>query len=114
MFVFPGPRTVWPDETMGPFGPQDKRFQLPGNVGFAKQLEDTAEQKPDPVRAILPDVLTAPSNTERHEFILAQFVNQFHVKNHDIHSHQSCILEIHENINHSFYIIPVRHHCAGS
>lgn len=77
---------------MGPFGPQDKRFQLPGNVGFAKQLEGAAEQKPGPVHAILPDVLMAPSNTERHEFILAQFVNEFHVKNHDIQSHQSYIL----------------------
>lgn len=72
---------MWPDETMGPFGPQDKRFQLPGNVGFAKQLESLAEQKPSPVHTTLPDLLTAPSNTERHEFILAQFITEFHVKN---------------------------------
>ncbi len=37
-------RTVWPDETMGPFGPQDKRFQLPGNMGFDCHLEDPVEQ----------------------------------------------------------------------
>ncbi|KAK3544024.1 hypothetical protein QTP70_035035 [Hemibagrus guttatus] len=73
-----GARTVWPDETMGPFGPQDKRFQLPGNMGFARQLESMAEQKPGPVHTTLPDLLTAPSNTERHEFILAQFINDFH------------------------------------
>lgn len=71
---------MWPDETMGLFGPQDKRFQLPGNVGFARQLESAAEQKPGPVHATLPDVLTAPSNTERHEFILAQCINEFCVK----------------------------------
>lgn len=71
-----GATTVWPDEVMGPFGPQDKRFQLPGNVGFDRQLEATTEQKPGPVRTMLPDLLTAPSNSERHEFILAQFLNE--------------------------------------
>ncbi|KAF4086744.1 hypothetical protein AMELA_G00087830 [Ameiurus melas] len=73
-----GLRTVWPDETMGPFAPQDKRFQLPGNVGFARQLEASAEQKPGPVHSVLPDVLATPSNSERHEFILAQFLYESH------------------------------------
>lgn len=95
-----GPRTVWPDETMGPFGPQDKRFQLPGNVGFARQLEGAAEQKTGPVHTILPDVLTLPCNTERHGFVLAQYINEFHVKTlsvvmQDIQSPQSHLLEIH-------------------
>ena len=76
----PGPRTVWPDETMGPFGPQDQRFQLPGNAGFDSHLEGTAEQQPRvPVHRVLPDVLSTPSGIERHEFILAQFVGEFHV-----------------------------------
>lgn len=75
-----GPRTVWPDETMGPFGPQDQRFQLPGNVGFDCHLRGTGEEE----RAALnhrtvPDLLTAPSNSERHEFILAQFVTEYQV-----------------------------------
>lgn len=65
---------------MGPFGPQDKRFQLPGHVGFGRQLEDTAEQKPNPVPTVLPDILTSPSNAERHEFVLAQYINEFHVE----------------------------------
>ncbi|XP_062861829.1 metabolism of cobalamin associated Db [Trichomycterus rosablanca] len=73
-------RTVWPDETMGPFGPQDKRFQLPGNVGFARHLEAEAEQKAGTVHTTLPDVLTVPSNSERHEFILAQFISEFNGK----------------------------------
>uniref|UniRef100_A0A2I3G7J5 Metabolism of cobalamin associated D n=1 Tax=Nomascus leucogenys TaxID=61853 RepID=A0A2I3G7J5_NOMLE len=38
-------QTVWPDETMGPFGPQDLRFQLPGNIGFDGYLNGTASQK---------------------------------------------------------------------
>lgn len=75
-----GPRTVWPDENMGPFGPQDQRFQLPGNVGFDCHLEGVADQKKPPVHKTVPDVLTAPSSTERHQFILAQFVNEFHGK----------------------------------
>uniref|UniRef100_A0AAQ4RPP6 Metabolism of cobalamin associated Da n=1 Tax=Gasterosteus aculeatus aculeatus TaxID=481459 RepID=A0AAQ4RPP6_GASAC len=72
-----GPRTVWPDENMGPFGPQDQRFQLPGNVGFDCHLEGTENQKKTPVHRTVPDVLTATSCTERHQFILAQFVNEF-------------------------------------
>ncbi|XP_042260875.1 metabolism of cobalamin associated Da isoform X2 [Thunnus maccoyii] len=75
-----GPRTVWPDENMGPFGPQDQRFQLPGNVGFDCHLEGMDDQKKAPVHKTVPDVLTAPSSTERHQFILAQFVNEFHGK----------------------------------
>lgn len=75
-----GPRTVWPDENMGPFGPQDQRFQLPGNVGFDCHLEGVTEQKRSPPRKTVPDVLTAPSSSERHHFILAQFVNEFHDK----------------------------------
>ncbi|KAL1251524.1 hypothetical protein QQF64_019320 [Cirrhinus molitorella] len=72
-----GPRTVWPDETMGPFGPQDQRFQLPGNVGFDCHLKGTELQITGPVHRTVPDVLSAPSSTERHEFILAQFVNEY-------------------------------------
>lgn len=70
---------MWPDENMGPFGPQDQRFQLPGNVGFDCHLEGVTEQKKSPPRKTVPDVLTAPSSSERHHFILAQFVNEFHV-----------------------------------
>ncbi|MGH0142113.1 UNVERIFIED_CONTAM: hypothetical protein FKN15_041287 [Acipenser sinensis] len=69
-----GQRTVWPDEKMGPFGPQDQRFQLPGNVGFDCHLEGTADQKKR-VHRTVPDVLAEPSNSDRHEFILAQFVS---------------------------------------
>ncbi|XP_067271809.1 metabolism of cobalamin associated Da [Pseudorasbora parva] len=75
-----GPRTVWPDETMGPFGPQDQRFQLPGNVGFDCHLKGTEFQRKVPVHRTVPDVLTSPSSAERHEFILAQFVNEYQGK----------------------------------
>ncbi|XP_028249593.1 metabolism of cobalamin associated Db [Parambassis ranga] len=72
-----GLQTVWPDESMGPFGPQDQRFQLPGNVGFDSHLEGLTEKKKDLSPRMVPDVLSAPSRSERHEFILAQFVGQF-------------------------------------
>ncbi|KAM6893704.1 metabolism of cobalamin associated Da [Xenentodon cancila] len=75
-----GQRTVWPDESMGPFGPQDQRFQLPGNVGFDCHLDGMESQKKFPVHRTVPDVLTTPSSTERHQFILAQFVNEFQGK----------------------------------
>lgn len=75
-----GPRTVWPDEAMGPFGPQDQRFQLPGNVGFDCHLKGTELQMSGPVHRTVPDVLSVPSSTERHEFILAQFINEFQGK----------------------------------
>lgn len=76
-----GQRTVWPDESMGPFGPQDQRFQLPGNVGFDCHLEGLSPSlKKIPVHKTVPDVLSAPSSSERHHFVLAQFVNEFHGK----------------------------------
>lgn len=70
---------MWPDESMGPFGPQDQRFQLPGNVGFDCHLDGTAGQRKSQVHRTVPDVLTTPSSTDRQQFILAQFVNEFHV-----------------------------------
>ncbi|XP_070770856.1 metabolism of cobalamin associated Db [Enoplosus armatus] len=75
-----GLRTVWPDESMGPFGPQDQRFQLPGNVGFDCHLEGLAEQKTSLPNKMIPDVLSAPSSRERHEFILAQCIGEFFEK----------------------------------
>ncbi|NXC14875.1 MMAD protein, partial [Corythaeola cristata] len=74
------PRTVWPDEVMGPFGPQDQRFQLPGNIGFDCHLNGTASQKKSQVSKNLPDILAEPSASERHEFVMAQYINEFQVR----------------------------------
>ncbi|XP_034418094.1 metabolism of cobalamin associated Db isoform X2 [Cyclopterus lumpus] len=70
---------VWPDESMGPFGPQDQRFQLPGKVGFDCHLQGLAEQK-SLAQNMVPDVLSSPSSSERHEFILAQVMGEFFEK----------------------------------
>ncbi|CAB1346986.1 unnamed protein product [Coregonus sp. 'balchen'] len=76
-----GHRTVWPDESMGPIGPQDQRFQLPGIAGFDCHLESTAEEKiKGPVHQTVPDVLSAPSSSERYEFLLAHVVGEFQAK----------------------------------
>ncbi|XP_063285486.1 cobalamin trafficking protein CblD [Pelobates fuscus] len=71
------PRTVWPDEAMGPFGPQDQRFQLPGNVGFDAHVNGVDAQRRVPGHRNLPDLLSEPAPSERHEFVMAQFVNEF-------------------------------------
>ncbi|NXE02723.1 MMAD protein, partial [Chaetorhynchus papuensis] len=76
------PRTVWPDEVMGPFGPQDQRFQLPGNIGFDCHLNGTAAQKKSQTSKSLPDILAEPSASERHEFVMAQYINEFQGKAH--------------------------------
>ncbi|XP_060100603.1 LOW QUALITY PROTEIN: cobalamin trafficking protein CblD-like [Heteronotia binoei] len=74
-----GPRTVWPDEVLGPFGPQDERFRLPGNIGFTvdRHLHGTASQKPTQVHRGSPDVLAEPLASERHGFVMAQYVHEF-------------------------------------
>ncbi|KAF3842691.1 hypothetical protein F7725_001540, partial [Dissostichus mawsoni] len=72
-----GLQTVWPDESMGPFGPQDQRFLLPGNVGFVCQLEGLAEQRKGPAHRGVPDLLSSMSSSERHDFILAQCIGEF-------------------------------------
>jgi len=78
--TFTGPRTVWPDEVMGPFGPQDQRFQLPGNIGFDCHLNGTAAQRKSQASKSLPDILAEPSPNERHEFVMAQYINEFQVR----------------------------------
>ncbi|CAJ0930041.1 unnamed protein product [Ranitomeya imitator] len=61
------PRTVWPDEVMGPFGPQDQRFQLPGNVGFDAHVNGVNNLRTVEVPKNLPDLLCEPAASERHE-----------------------------------------------
>ncbi|AWP12642.1 putative methylmalonic aciduria and homocystinuria type D protein mitochondrial [Scophthalmus maximus] len=72
-----GLRTVWPDESMGPFGSQDQRFQLPGNVGFDHHLEGLTKQEESLAHKMIPNVLSSPSTSERHEFILTQVIGDF-------------------------------------
>ncbi|XP_039882274.1 metabolism of cobalamin associated Db [Simochromis diagramma] len=71
-----GLQTLRPDDTMGLFGPEDQRFPLPGNVGFDCQLEGLTEQQKSLTDKMLPDVLSAPSCYQKHEWLLAQSVRE--------------------------------------
>ncbi|KAM8748715.1 metabolism of cobalamin associated Db isoform 1-T1 [Acanthopagrus schlegelii] len=75
-----GLHTVWSDKGIGPFGPQDQRFQPPGNVGFDCHLEGVAEQKKNSAYAGVPEVLCPLSSSERREFIATQFTGDFFEK----------------------------------
>ncbi|KAG8432311.1 hypothetical protein GDO86_016811 [Hymenochirus boettgeri] len=86
------PRTVWPDEVMGPFGPQDQRFQLPGNVGFDVHVNGIDNQRKLQVHKNLPDLLSEPAASERHEFVMAQFVTEF--QGSEVSQHQQEINSI--------------------
>lgn len=61
---------------MGPFGPQDQRFWLPGNKGFDCHLSGAASQKKSLTHKTLSGVLAAPPSTERPEFLMAQYGNE--------------------------------------
>lgn len=67
-----GLQTVWPDESMGPFGAQDQRFQQPDS-----NLEGLTGKKKSLTNKMIPDVLSSQSSSERHEFILSQFIGDF-------------------------------------
>ncbi|XP_028848006.1 methylmalonic aciduria and homocystinuria type D homolog, mitochondrial isoform X2 [Denticeps clupeoides] len=53
----PGPRRVWPDESMGSFGLQSLRFELHGNVAFSETVSN---------------ILPSSSSSEQHCFVPAQ------------------------------------------
>ncbi|XP_074658975.1 cobalamin trafficking protein CblD-like isoform X2 [Tubulanus polymorphus] len=65
--------TVWPDKTLGPFGPQDRRFPLPGLVGTSSQLETAGKLSTNSVKP-LPDILTEELPAERHAKVYDQFI----------------------------------------
>ncbi|CAO2609810.1 Cobalamin trafficking protein CblD [Lemmus lemmus] len=69
-------QTMWPDDTMGTFGPQDQRFQLPRNMGFNCHLNGAALQKKSLAHKTLPCVLAEPPSAERREFVMAQCGNE--------------------------------------
>lgn len=61
--------TVWPDEKLGPLGPKDQRFPMPGFVGPSSSVaKASVDAKPKEIPDILSDVL-AP---ERHILVLQQ------------------------------------------
>lgn len=63
--------TVWPDEKLGPFGPQDKRFPLPGRVGLAMQPPPSKSSAPT-VQKLDLDALFEQLPSERQRNVLLQ------------------------------------------
>lgn len=63
IYVTEAPSQVkkWPDKSLGPFGPKDKSFPLPGNVGSKYQLELT---KYHPDDGFLPEEPSAQESLE--------------------------------------------------
>lgn len=59
--------TVWPDEKLGPFAPQDKRFPLPGRVGAIGK-----SQKKSVVEPVDPEMIFKTLPSERHGEVLEQ------------------------------------------
>uniref|UniRef100_A0A3Q3W8W4 Uncharacterized protein n=1 Tax=Mola mola TaxID=94237 RepID=A0A3Q3W8W4_MOLML len=77
-----GLRTVWPDESMGPFGLQDQCFPLPANVDFECHREGLTEHRMKSLGdKIAPDMLS--TYTERHKLILRQFIGDLFVSESD-------------------------------
>ncbi|WAQ94180.1 MMAD-like protein [Mya arenaria] len=61
--------TVWPDKKLGPFGPKDRRFPFPGNVGLT--LKDQEPLKFQPVSgSINPEAIFDHIPAERHSKVL--------------------------------------------
>ncbi|XP_046580409.1 LOW QUALITY PROTEIN: cobalamin trafficking protein CblD-like [Haliotis rubra] len=63
-------QTVWPDTNLGPFGPQDRRFPLPGLVGTNSSLQQPFKHQPHAE----PDRVLPPLAVERHYQITEQFI----------------------------------------
>lgn len=67
--------TVWPDEKLGVFGPQDKRYPLPGRVGTT--LKPQPVQNPAlTAQPIDLDALFSQLPTEIHKDVLIQAENE--------------------------------------
>ncbi|BFZ02357.1 hypothetical protein BsWGS_05396 [Bradybaena similaris] len=70
-------RTVWPDHLLGPLGPQDKRFPMPGRVGPCINTRNlnliiNANEKTPAV--FDPDSVLPPLPSQRHVDITEQFL----------------------------------------
>lgn len=64
-------QTVWPDKRLGPLGPQDKRFPLPGLTGTNITKTSAAQQMAAPAQEC--DLFTALTPQERQAVILEQY-----------------------------------------
>lgn len=60
---------LWPDQNLGPFSPQDKRFPLPGRIGTVGKA-----QKKSVIETLDPETLFKTLPSERHGEVFDQAV----------------------------------------
>ncbi|CAG5124975.1 unnamed protein product [Candidula unifasciata] len=70
-------QTVWPDHLLGPLGPQDKRFPMPGRVGpciNTQRLSQILNAHEETPVMFDPDNVLPPLPFQRHTDIVEQFL----------------------------------------
>lgn len=68
--------TVWPDSKLGPFGPRDKRFPLPGTVGTTLVPSPNKPTDVQPREIIEPEALFETLPTEKQGRVLEQAMEE--------------------------------------
>ncbi|KAK3588042.1 hypothetical protein CHS0354_012088 [Potamilus streckersoni] len=67
--------TVWPDKNLGPFGPQDRRFPLPGLIGPSSYMAELTQKTQNAREPVSPDLLFQQLPSERQGSVLNQVLN---------------------------------------
>lgn len=70
--IFSESFTIWPDKKLGPFGPKDKRFPLPGNVGHTLRTPAPLQLNILPSENVDPDAIFDNLPSERYGTVLRQ------------------------------------------
>lgn len=70
--VFTETFTVWPDKKLGPFGPKDKRFPLPGHVGHTIKPPAPVVLSVTPTENVDPEAIFDHLPSERYNSVLKQ------------------------------------------
>ncbi|KAL4222856.1 hypothetical protein ACF0H5_018896 [Mactra antiquata] len=64
--------TIWPDNKLGPFGPQDKRFPMPGKIGTSLRHDKPAEITPTNSLRVEPEAIFEQLPSQRYLDVLGQ------------------------------------------
>ncbi|ESO96270.1 hypothetical protein LOTGIDRAFT_202207 [Lottia gigantea] len=73
-------KTVWPDNNLGPLGPRDRRFPLPGSVGVSPEILPSKTPISPEVPKIEPSTLS-----DRHEAVSSQMMEHAFGTEGDVH-----------------------------
>ncbi|XP_050419237.1 cobalamin trafficking protein CblD [Patella vulgata] len=76
-----GRKTVWPDKNLGPLGPRDSRFPLPGSIGLSSGLNTATLEE---IELPIPQAVLVPSTiADHHQDISQQLLAHADVINDD-------------------------------